>query len=195
MGSLLAVFVFLYGVPDIAINWLESENQSINVHLEGSDKLLDSCTESGLEYIYTYRLQVCKRRPIWLDVCQDSQSFERRIKFDPISRNYEVRERVNLDPNIAIRNYSSKTSALKNLRLLKHLELSDLAAEQPEITTSKRAYLSIRVSSECQGEYNSTVASISRLVTLGLVRMSGFDTGWVDFWINNSKPGQAGERK
>ncbi len=35
--------------------------------------------------------------------------------------------------------------------------------------------------SECKGGYNRTVARISSFLTMGLVRLSGFDTGWVDF--------------
>ena len=61
------------------------------------------------------------------------------------------------------------------------LPLIFLARGDQDYLGSGASYVSIRVSSECRGDFNKTLARISSVLTLGLVRLSGFDTGWLDF--------------
>ena len=49
----------------------------------------------------------------------------------------------------------------------------------------KNNYLHARVFSECRGEYNKTLVELSYYLTFGLVRLSGFNTGWYDYEFND----------
>lgn len=183
---LFAVLPFLLAVPDVLINWQDEANDTVSLVVRGKDEQLRTCLDAGLELRYFFELQLCKRRPFWLDTCQDSKELVKRVHFDPISRNYEIEE--NWSHAVAQKQeerFSKASDMLHSLRNIEVVSLRELAGESDEFVNSQRSYFSVRLHSECSGEDEGAVADLSQFFSFGLVQLNGFDTGWIDFRLRS----------
>ena len=185
---LIFVLPFALQFPALTINFDAENKDLVNVTVNGEDDILQQCIDGGLRMSYRYELQICKRRAAWFDNCQDLRTVIHSLEFDPITENYVVRMDQHgdkEDPKV-VTTKSSK-DARASLANIKKLELSYLSEGDEKYVKSARSYISARVTTECQGDHNETLADISYFLSLGLIRISGSNSGWTDFNLSSRK--------
>lgn len=178
----LLLLPLIFAVPELRINWSAPEDSSITIQLQGDARESANCLRGGLELSYKFEARLCKRRPFWFDTCQDVRELTRKVSYDPISQTYSVDEFWSSDrANVVNTRYSSRRSMVRYVHTLAAVPLKFLSFRESEFVNSKRSYVSVRVRTDCRGEYNETLAAISQVLSLGQIEVSGFDTGWIDF--------------
>ena len=188
-STIIALLPFLLAVPDLRVDFSDPKLEDINVRVVGKDELLDKCLKSGYMLQYDFEVRLCRRRPLWLDSCPKQRLEKHKLSFDPISGIFTLdidRFGDSRDPGSL--SFASIKDAYEGLSEVKNLSLQFLARDRFPYLEEPERYISIRVTSECRGDFNKTLARISSFLTLGLVRVSGFDTGWLDF---NLQPADA----
>ncbi len=200
MFSLAVMFVeFWFRCPTIAlaqplevsVNWAHAGHyEQVRVSVAGQDASVSSCVRSGLELYFRFELMLCRARSMWFDKCEHTQVYLRSMQFDPISETYRVSLDLIGDKKQAQElSYTSIERALDLIRTVTSISLDSFGGElAPGIALSdqkrKRAYVSTRVISACRGDYSETLERISYFVSLGLLRTSGSDSGWIDFRLD-----------
>lgn len=182
--SLLLPLVF--AVPALVVEHGQTDPKFVDIRIEGLAESYEQCLESGLEVRYRYELQLCKRRANWFDWCGPTRLATRRIAYDPISESYTVYEDLHDDGNEpTARNLRSLQEVLSIASVVRGVSLEHIAAGAVDNLKTGRAYVSVRLSTDCHGSYNKTLARISGVLTLGMVEYGGFDSGWVDFSLKD----------
>lgn len=185
MFRILLILPLIFGFPDLKANWTDNLLDSVRVRVGGEDPLLDRCLKSGFELRYRYEVRLCKRRPLWFDYCPEERVIRHSLHYDPISDKYTLVvdwHGDQIEPRSET--IASLEEAVESLAAVQNLPISFLSRGDEGLLQSRRRYLSIRVLSACKGDYNETLARISSVISLGLVRVSGFNTGWVDFRLD-----------
>lgn len=177
---LLAGVIFAF--PDPKVNWLNQQHDSVKIEVAGNDEFINQCLSSGLELRYRYEARLCKRRLLWADACNQEKIEIRTLQFDHISEGY----RLSIDwlgdkipakvVHIAIQ--QEALIAIANIAAINFVDLGFNQADFPETSSP---YMGIRVIADCKGDYNETIAKISSWLTLGLLDLATYDSGWVDF--------------
>lgn len=182
---ILKAFAFLplLLVPlDFRIDWSDSSYQAINVLLSGYNETVERCIQSGLEVRYRYELQLCRRRTMWFHSCKDKTVVLRTLEFDPITQHYKVLRDTLGDGRSGL---SSRAASLEEglsaLSSVSGFPLDVLTDGDDSFMEASKLYVSARVVATCRGQYNETLARIGYLLTLGLVKISALNTGWIDF--------------
>lgn len=170
----------------IAVNWRTTEAKELVVKVQGHDEILDACAESGVEVRYRYQIRLCRGRSWWFDRCQDEQRLSRSFQFDPISEDYEVKSDQYGDGAAPQSTRVNSASAAFNLiSTVDNLPISLLERDEL-VESSSKSYLGVRVLADCRNDSNLIAKRISTIVTLGLVQVGSFDSGWVDFEFKNN---------
>lgn len=179
---IFALVQFLIAAPDIQVDFSDQGYREIDVRVVGKDDLLDKCLKSGLTLQYDFEVRLCRRRVVWFDGCPDERLEQHKLSYEPISGNFRLEiDRFGDEQEPVTQNFASRMEASEAFGRIFKLPLIFLARGDQDYLGSGASYVSIRVSSECRGDFNKTLARISSVLTLGLVRLSGFDTGWLDF--------------
>lgn len=176
--------------PVSEVHWTSDRYEAISVSLEGEDELLDRCINSGFTLHYRFSFQLCRNSTLWFDECHSERQIRHSIKVDPISESYSVesdRYRDELEPQTLI--FEDRENALDSFLNVEKVELDFLKTDSDiDTAPGKNSYVGVRVISHCEGEVNRTLSRISSFLTLGLVRVSGFNTGWRDFVLIQAPP-------
>ena len=172
---LFAVILPVFLAPIISLRQDGAERDSFNVYLTTEDQEPVECVQGGLEYRYRFELQKCERSRYWFDSCSPVRIITHRLSFDPIAETYSVTQDFFKDTRAPIKvQYSELEEALGSFLLLKGIRMGSINPESD--------YISLRVISECKGEYSETLERASYFMSLGIIKgFGGFDTGWVDF--------------
>ena len=179
---LLAGAIFAF--PEPKVNWVSPQHDSVKVEVAGKDDFISQCLSSGLELRYRYEARVCKRRLLWADSCEEEKVEIRTLQYDHISEGF----RLSIDwlgdkipaKVIHITNQAEALNAIANIAAI---DFVDLGFKPEDFPLSSSPYMGIRVIADCKGDYNETIAKISSWLTLGLVDLATYDSGWVDFRI------------
>lgn len=178
MRNFVFIFFLLWVVPvfaepELLVNWQSPKQKIIELKLTGEDPDLDKCLNNGLEIRYRYEAKLCNK------TCAKKLVETRFLSWDPISKSYRIemdRHRDNQNPEVRV--LSEKSEALKILMLVKDINYSFWEPKSGNI-------LRARAFSECHGEYSSTLKTLSYYLSLGLIRLGGFNTGWNDYHLFN----------
>lgn len=180
--NLLLVVPLFLGHHLIGLNWSEKDSRTeVDITVLSRDQILDNCAQSGIEVHYRFQVKLCRRRSWWTDSCSDMQQFVRTMQFDPISENFRMltdKMGDDLDPEVFY--VDSLATAFETLSTLKRVSLPEIT-EQSSYKPGPRDYLSVKLLSECKGEYSRIATRISTVITLGLINVGRFDSGWIDF--------------
>lgn len=194
LTSLVAVLGLLLfpmraaAAPELRVNWFDKSESSLKVSVTGTSDILRECIESGLEIRYKYYAKLCRKRNYWADSCSAEQIETHAIQFDPISENYRVTVDIRDDNREPLVNHRpTLEEALTALSSIDAMPLESFDNFKDGVIGSGREFISVRVVSDCKGEYNKALARISYFLTFGLMRISGFSTGWVDFNLAKSR--------
>jgi len=184
LNFILAV-PLLIALSGLEVNWTSDVDRKIVIRVHNDDDLVRGCIRSGLELRYNYQVQLCKRRAIWFDSCAEMKTIQKTAQFNPINESYRMSSHVRgeeVPPQVRV--LDELESALSELSRISGLPLAAVSDGRNDLITSNRSYLSTRVLSECRGKYNRTLSNLGYYLTLGLLKVDGFDTGWHHFSLN-----------
>lgn len=169
------------------ISTFEREGGKLNLEVINVDPDFSKhCLQAGLELRYRYTLQLCKRRSYWLDSCSPTYLLIQEAQYSPISESYSVSaDRIGDITEPHIYSFRSRDEALERLAHIENFEITNLAPEASTLLQDPRRYVSSRVEVSCKGEYNKTLARISYILSLGLIDLVSYDSGWRDLHLNN----------
>jgi len=186
---LLPIF---FAFPDLSVDRRASKIESFTVRAAGEDSLLDDCLKSGLEASYRYEVSLCRPRLFWAPTCYDERVETHAVSMDPISETYKFtwdRLGDSIGPeSVSMTDIDLIKKAMRHSRSMSTRYLTD---GKKTVIEHPKAFLNVRFISECRGEYNKTLSKISYYLTLGLVKVSGTDSGWNRFALApaaDSKP-------
>ena len=169
----------LIRTPDVAVDWLAPNQQEVSVRVLGEDELMAQCVESGLEARYLYEIDLCRPRTLWFDRCETRIEAVHAVVKDPIGDSYTARvDQIGdgLDPVVSTVNSLSEAMSIC-------ATVPKLAVTASETGRAEEAYVAVRVRSDCKGGYNRTLARIGYFLSFGLVEVSGFNTGRIEFQL------------
>jgi hypothetical protein len=180
--SIVAYISLLIASPELDIKMAGSTAPGFALQVHGQDDLLEKCMQGALELRYRFKVKICRKRTAWFDDCKSEKIISQSLRFDPISETYKVTsdEIGDREPPRSM-TLTSREDAVRELTGIPNLAFSSLKNDDPAFVMGERTYLRARVESECKGAFNETLANISTFLTLGLVKISGFDSGWIDF--------------
>ena len=189
MSSYLVILTLFFAFPDIDVKWTDHNQQSLNVAVKGEDTLLEQCIKSGLAMQYRFKFKHCYSRTLFFDNCTEELVQKHKLQSDSISNSYNVNsDRYGDDVQPVSETFEDRENALENFSTINALSLSTLRESLANKTErSKREYLSLKVESTCDGDFSKVLSKISSLLTFGIVRLNGFDTGWIDFALSTKK--------
>lgn len=154
----------------------------VDIRFRGEDDIFEQCISSGFTVKYRFSFRLCRSRAGWFSTCLDTRRQIHHMESDPIRGAYKVTVDRHGDAEEPVSTiFKSRKRAYEALSTIKSLPLEFVGADDLEYSRSKRSFLDVRVESHCQGRYNKTLARISYFLTLGLVDVIGFDSGWQEF--------------
>lgn len=190
VSALCAAALLLLGVPasaapDVKVNWATPAHDQINISVDGYDELRKECVKSGFQVRYRFELQLCRPRTLWLDSCHNRRLVTHAIEYDPVGDSYKVVSDLFGDQaEPTAWEGSSEAEALAQLTRVKAFPLAFLGGASDQAAQS---YVTVRVLSECKGEYDPIMSKLSYFLSLGLIRISGFDSGWIHFDLGSGQ--------
>jgi len=185
--KLVIIAALALAAPEVRVNWTRGgQSKAIRISIDNYDRrLLEECIQGGLEVRYVYEMRLCHKRWYWLDRCGQGRRETRSVQHDPISQTYRVatdRLGDRLPPKVA--SMTSLEQVFSNISQIDELPLDVFNGEEHPVAVQAPSYVAVRVISECQGQYSETLQQISYFLSLGLVRTSGFDSGWISFQLD-----------
>ncbi len=189
MFKLLQILIpVLFVVPplvDLSVRWTDDKREALEIKITAQNEVLDRCLSSGLEVRYRYELSFCSRRSIWFNACKDRRLIFQSIQYDAVSQTYNVMTDRHGDEEDEIsESFDSKERAIDQVSHIPALPLSYLSQSDIKFMDRSGRYVSLRVLGECRGEYSEALAKIGYFLTLGMVKVSGFNSGWLDFELD-----------
>ncbi|MBN8550607.1 MAG: hypothetical protein J0M12_14925 [Deltaproteobacteria bacterium] len=180
--KILAFVPLFFAFPNPNVNWSGGEHNAVRISADGRDEIINQCIRSGLEVRYRYEMRICRHRILWADYCGDERVVIRSLNFDPISESYRVViDRLGDKEPAKVTTATSLEKALGTVTTLTSPPLSSLGFNSSDFPQNRSPFLGVRVIADCKGDYNETIAKISNFLTLGLVDVGSFDSGWVAF--------------
>jgi len=176
--SIFAFIGLVLAVPDLAVQWAAKSHQEINISVGATDGRLQSCLNSGFDIRYRFEIKLCSTRANLLIDCRAPVILIRTLEYDPISESYRVTSDFLSDeeePESFIA--SSREEGLNSMASIRQMPLVSLGwGKDP-----KQQFVNVRLTSDCKGEYNETLARIGYFLSLGIVRFNEHTTGWISF--------------
>ena len=185
---IFALVSFLFAAPDLRVNWIVPEHKAITVGVDSRDNRLDTCLKSGFQVRYRFEIELCHSRAGWLSECGDPRVFIRTLEYDAVSENYSIVSDMLSDSQDPVTvNLNNEVEALEFVSSIKSLPLSVLGGPEKVSPGEKPLFVSVRLISDCKGEYNETLARIGYFLSLGLIRFNENDSGWTSFTLDPGK--------
>ena len=179
-----ALIPLFFALPSIAVNWSDTRGHSFNIVVSGREEILEQCARSGIEVRYRYQIHACKKRSWWFDRCRDDAELVQSLQYDPISENIRVMtDRMGDSIAPEITHVATIEEAFDAISTIKGVPLASIDSESK--SSDDRDYVSVRLISDCKGEYSQVAKRISTILTLGLIKVGSFDSGWVDFELHS----------
>jgi hypothetical protein len=186
---LLAIVVLLITLaPQLRVNWgSQASRDQISIAVQGVDPVAFQCQQSGLELGYRYEIRLCKDSRYWYDRCSDRRVLVRSLQWDPIVQTYQITTDTLGDAEgPAVQTVESKAEAMKLLSSTGKLSLKELFPSARDLEHPRR-YVQVRLFTQCKGVSSKTVEQLSYFLSLGMVRTNGFSSGWISFYLDESR--------
>jgi len=161
----------------IDVRWSDERRAAVQVTVTGRDEFVTQCTRSGFEARVRYETTVCRRRQAWFDRCGDTSIEAGGLRYDAVTDRFTLTS--DRWGDAALPEQREITDAAEAVSALTALAARDLS-ELGWVADGRRYYLRVRAVWECKGEYNELLARIPYVLTFGLVRVSGIDSGSFD---------------
>lgn len=165
-----------------AVHWSSNERHALTIVSEVFRSSVTECVESGREGKIRFEMQLCRGLSGWFDPCAEARTESHSIVYDSITESYRVSsDRLSDEAGPSTVGIPSKEEAISEMVTISDLSLSFLGRGDLFLLNHDRRYFQIRGEFQCKGAVNKTFASLSEILTLGLVDVVKTDTGWLDF--------------
>lgn len=187
MIRVLILIALMLAPPEVRVNWIRGEQRdALHVSVDGDQSVLKECAKSGLEARVRYEMRLCHRRRFWWDDCGPERREVKAAQFDAINEAFKVVvDRFGDGSGPATTTAPTIEEALLAITSIKSVPMASLKSSAENGEAARDAYVSLRVLSECRGEYSQTLQRISYFVSLGILRTNGFDSGWIAFELGH----------
>jgi hypothetical protein len=184
MILLLALFALV--VPQPSLRWTDHSRYELSLSLTGTDPYLAECLNSGLPLRYQYSVQLCERESAWFDSCGPQRELVKTAKYSPISEQYSIESEGVLGTTQSKEILTDIEEVTDHLMMLNGISLrSLLETTEEDLSVTQDTVLKVRVVSVCDGEVADLFTHPSYFLTMGMYRMSGFNSGWIDIPLKN----------
>jgi hypothetical protein len=177
--------------PVPSLYWQNASKQELALRVSGTDPSLQECLQSGLPLRYQYSVQLCERESAWFDSCGPQREIVKTVRYSPVAEQYAIESEGYLGSGDAYAIVSEVGEVVANLMSIQGIALSSLKeANQEEslgepIIITDETVLKVRVVSICDGEVADVFAHVSYFLTMGMYRISGFNSGWVEVQLKS----------
>lgn len=163
------------------VKWASDARDAVRIAVQGQDEFFTQCTRSGFEARMRFEIALCRRRQGWFDRCSDTFTEVHGLRYDAVADAYALtRDRWGDAVPPEAETLTDRESALEAVASIQVEPLRPLGWS----ADGRRYYLELRAVADCKGEYNELLARIPYLLTLGLVRVNGYDSGSVTFSLD-----------
>lgn len=184
--NLALILPVLFSFPEPTVRWQGGGREALEVQVKDSHELISQCIKSGLTLRYRFETQLCRRRSLWYDTCNSELVQIHKLSFEPVSESYTiVSDKLGDQDNPVTTTYESFLEAVKDLSMVQEIKLDELARGDQKLLSHQRAYANVRVVVDCKGEYNETLNSLSQILTLGIVDIGSYDSGWISYRLRD----------
>jgi hypothetical protein len=181
--QLVVVFVFVsVGFADgPTVKWANDTRDAVRIVVDGEEEFFTQCIRSGFEARMRFEVGVCRRREGWFDRCSETFTEVHALRYDAVADAYLLtRDRWGDAAPPTEETVGDAENALRGLAEIGPEPL----AQHGWAADGRRYYIKLRAVADCKGEYNELLARIPYLLTLGLVRVNGYDSGTVTFSLD-----------
>lgn len=179
MNVLQLVFIIVFPF-ELTVHWQDRENEILLLTYEQDSAIAKECVDTGFTFEQRYLLRACADGDAWFLDCKRTRRQVNKISHDPIRNEYTVATDLHGDTKQPLT--TSFTSFKKAFSFFS--QVSDLPVSHMQRDDKDKKDLSIRIVSQCLGEYSETLAQLSYLLTLGIVDIGWSDTDWIDFQLD-----------
>ncbi len=180
LAYLVFPLIVLFASPELTVQHSNQNPKVFSLEVSGKDEIVNDCLNNGQEIRYRFELKICDSDSFWND-CSEEIVETHFLSWNPISNSYQMITDLHRDQRLPEgQTYDQREDALTALRAIKNLNLEQF----PKIKLTSNSYLETRAFSECRGEYSKTLEELSYYLSFGLLRLSGFSTGWKKFHLN-----------
>lgn len=184
LHSFFILVATIFAAPALSVQWAK-QGEAVSIVLDGSDENVDQCLRSGLEVRYRYEVKVCVKRELWWDNCTERYRELRTAQFDPVAESYQMTSDIYLDQDDPLISVHSTFEEVRDaLGSMDRVPLQRFGSEVAELLKKQKVFLSVRVRGACLDNERSLEAQIPYYLTFGQIRFTGFNSGWVDFWLD-----------
>lgn len=180
------ILPLMFANPDMLVDWVGSGNAAVHVSVRPNVEVLETCLQAGMEVRFRFEAQLCRRRSMWLPDCGERLQVIHGIQYDPISETYQLSsDRIGDRKPEETLTLESREESLAFASRLQNLSLKELGLGS-SFRDSERAFLSLKATSDCRGEYSEILSRIGYYLSLGLVKINAFDSGWVAYELKST---------
>ncbi len=167
----------LFGAPQVTVQ--EPAPNAVTITLKDIDSEYEQCIPSGFKLRYRFEMQLCRERQFWFSRCKDTRTIIRALEYDAVSQRFKLNtDQLGDEEETLTTNFDSLSPALRAISMLETVPLTRFGAPKEGLDLEKSWTLSTRVLVDCKGDYSKTLSDISYFLTLGMVRLNQYNTGW-----------------
>ena len=192
ISHVIAVFTFLFAMPDLSLKWATPHNEALQIHVQDSDPRLNECLEAGFRVRYRFEIKLCNGEEGWgwFAQCSKARTIYHWLEYDALTENYKLSsDMLNDGKEAETESLTDKSGASDRFTSINNLPLSQLVSNG-----SSYRYARVRLISDCKGEYNETIAKVGYFLSLGLYRFNQSDTGWIRFSLDTQTSNEGSAR-
>jgi hypothetical protein len=179
-AQLFFPIIVLFASPELTVERPNPNKPTVSLEVTGKDAIVNDCLDNGQEIRYRFEMKVCDSDSFWSS-CSDKIVETHFLSWNPISNSYQMINDLHRDHKLPEGlTFDQREEALIALRTIKDLDLGKFSKAK----LNSRSYLQARAFSECRGEYSKTLEELSYYLSFGLLRLSGFSTGWKNFHLH-----------
>lgn len=178
----ILIFISLFAVSSLEVRVESTDAKHLSVkflqeHYPAAREQLGK----GLELRFRYTFKLCQKYSIWFDSCADELVIIYRVRHDPVTESFRVTtDRLGDQDKPVTVSYSDIEQALAIVSRVEQISLELLPEWKKYSSRAKRAYLGSRLVISLRDTERSFLDWLPRIITLGLIDSSDFDSQWQD---------------
>jgi hypothetical protein len=155
------------------------EPSGLSAKVQGREDSMSQCVRGGVEFRCQFKFEACEKRRLWLDNCRQVREVRSTLKYDPISETYRVSRDMlgDADPP-ETGQFESLNKAFTSVLEMEGIPLSFVTGDNSSLQQSDRLYVDTRAICYCREDFSQALAKVTNVLTLGLIQLRPFDSGW-----------------
>lgn len=167
------------------LTWTDSSRAMLRVELVGMKEDFSQCVDSGFEVRVRFDLELCRKRSFWYDSCYDTITSQKIVRYDPVGEQYQLSFDLFGDSDEPmVTQYKDVSGAV--IEATKIARVKMLSLSKGRDVERDNHYLKVKIIGECRG-FQENMAQVSKLLSLGVVQVHRYNSGWMSFPLNVSE--------